>query len=143
VAQGLVLVADSSAWIAFYRASSSPIKVQIVDAIKNHTILVPDLVLVEVLRGIGSERSAKNIELEFNNYQTIEVVGKGLAVLAASNYRVLRSKGITVRGTVDLLIATWCIENDIPLLHADRDFSGFEQYLGLARWPISEKGKIS
>ena len=41
-----------------------------------------------------------------------------------------------MRGTVDLLIATWCIENEMPLLHTDRDFLGFEEHLGLKRWPM-------
>jgi predicted nucleic acid-binding protein len=134
VAQGLILVADSSAWIATLRPQDSPTKSQMLDAINNHTILMPDLVLVEVLRGARTESDAAAIVAEFNNLQSIDVAGKKMALVAASNYRLLRSKGITVRGTVDLLIATWCIENDVPLLHADRDFSGFEQHLGLKRW---------
>jgi predicted nucleic acid-binding protein len=135
MAQGLVVVADTSAWIAAYRPVNSAAKDYMLDAIQNHTVLVPDLVLVEILRGIGPERKAKEIETEFNNYQIVEVVGRGLALRAAFYYRTLRSKGITVRGTVDLMIATWCIENDVPLLHADRDFAGFEEHLGLKRWP--------
>ena len=138
MAQGLILVADSSAWVAAYRPVGSASKNQMLDAIQNHTVLVPDLVLVEVLRGIGSEKKAREIEIEFNNYQVVDVAGKKLAIAAATNYRKLRSKGVTIRGTVDLMIATWCIENDIPLLHADRDFIGFEEYLGLKRWAASE-----
>lgn len=137
MAQGLVVVADTSAWVAAYRPADSPSKNLMLDAIQNHTILVPDLVLVEVLRGIGPEKKAKEIEFEFNNYQIVEVVGKAYALKAALYFRTLRSKGITVRGTVDLMIATWCIENEVPLLHADRDFEGFEEHLGLKRWTTS------
>jgi predicted nucleic acid-binding protein len=137
MAQGLIVVADTSAWIAAYRPADSLSKNLMLDAIRNHTILVPDLVLVEVLRGIGAEKKVKEIEFEFNNYQVVEVVGKANSLKAAFYYRTLRSKGITVRGTVDLMIATWCIENDVPLLHADRDFVGFEEHLGLKRWPTS------
>jgi predicted nucleic acid-binding protein len=135
VAQGLTLVADSSAWIAAYRKESSVIKDQMQDAIQNHVILVPDLVLVEVLRGLPSEKIARDIVREFNNFQTVEIVGKETALKAATHYRLLRSKGVIIRGTIDLLIATWCVENDVPLLHADRDFAGFAEHLGLKHWP--------
>jgi predicted nucleic acid-binding protein len=138
LAQGLILVADSSAWVAAYRPVGSVSKDLMLDAIQNHTVLLPDLVLVEVLRGIGSEKKAREIEIEFNNYQVVEVAGKKLAIVAATNYRKLRSKGVTIRGTVDLMIATWCIENDIPLLHADRDFIGFEEHLGLKCWAAND-----
>ena len=66
----------------------------------------------------------------------MELGGELPAVHAASHFRFLRSKGKTVRGVIDLLIATWCIEHDVPLLHADRDFEGFETHLGLKRWPL-------
>ena len=134
MAQGLILVADSSAWIAAYRPEPSLVKEHMVDAIQNHLVLVPDLVLVEVLRGIKTERKANEVALEFNKFKKIEVAGHSMALRAAAVYRFLRAKGITVRGTVDLLIATWCIENNVPLLHSDRDFEGFEEHLGLRRW---------
>jgi predicted nucleic acid-binding protein len=134
MAQGLILVADSSVWISFYRKPDSIAKLQLAEALRLHTILLPDVVLVEVLRGIESEKEAGAIAREFESFQIIEAVGKLNALKAAKNYRYLRSKGKTIRGTVDLLIATWCIENDVPLLHADRDFSGFEEHLGLKRW---------
>ncbi len=140
MAQGLVLVADSSAWVATYRALNSSTKELMLDAIKNHTILVPDLVLVEVLRGLPSEHLARELRNEFSAYQIVEVVGKEAAIAAVSHYRLLRSKGIATRGTVELMIATWCIENQVPLLHADRDFEGFEEHLGLQSWPLAGKG---
>jgi predicted nucleic acid-binding protein len=138
VAQGLILVADSSAWIAALRSKPSPAKVMMLDAINNHTILIPDLVLAEVLRGARTEREAKVMAAEFDNLQTVDVVGASMARKAAAHFRYLRAKGITVRGTVDLLIATWCIETDLPLLHDDRDYLGFEKHLGLRRWPTSQ-----
>jgi predicted nucleic acid-binding protein len=137
MAQGLTLVADSSVWISFYRNENSAAKLSLAEALRTQTVLVPDVVLVEVLRGINSEKEAVAIAVEFENFQVVETVGKKSALKAAKNYRFLRSKGKTVRGTVDLLIATWCIENDIPLLHADRDFAGFEEHLGLKRWSAS------
>jgi predicted nucleic acid-binding protein len=138
VAEGLTLVADSSAWIGFYRSGPSAMKRLLSEALENHTVLLPDLVMVEVLRGIASEKTAKAIAQEFDNFQVIDLGGKENALLSAKHYRFLRAKGITVRGTVDLLIATWCIRNDVPLLHADRDFDGFETHLGLRRWTTTE-----
>jgi predicted nucleic acid-binding protein len=134
VAQGLALVADSNAWISFYRNDDSTTKRLLAESLRNHTLLLPDLVIVEVLRGMDAEPDTKAIALEFENFQTVDIAGRRAAVKAAENYRSLRAKGITIRRTVDLLIATWCIENDIPLLHADGDFSGFELHLGLKRW---------
>ncbi len=136
MAEGLTLVADSSAWIGFYLTEPSGMKQALSEALENHTVLVPDLVMVEVLRGIASEKIAKAIAQEFDNFQVIDMGGKENALQAAKHYRFLRAKGITIRGTIDLLIATWCIRNDIPLLHADRDFEGFETHLGLKRWRI-------
>ena len=134
MAQGLTLVVDSSAWISFYRKEDSAAKYWMVDAFKSHALLVPDLVLLEVLRGLKSEKLASAIEREFENFEIVLVGGKPISIKAAKNYRILRCKGITIRGTVDLFIATWCIENNIPLLHADRDFKGFEEHLGLKVW---------
>jgi predicted nucleic acid-binding protein len=54
-----------------------------------------------------------------------------VAVQAAANYRRLRTQGITVSKTIDLIIATFCINNDHELLHQDRDFIHFETHLGL------------
>jgi predicted nucleic acid-binding protein len=134
MAEGLTLVADSSAWIAFYRSSDSVMKELMMSAMRDHTILVPDVVLLEVLRGIDSAKQARAIELEFQHYGCVVVGGAQIAIQAAANYRKLRAKSLTVRGTIDLLIGTWCIANKTPLIHSDKDFIGFEKYLGLKVW---------
>lgn len=136
MAEGLIVVVDSSVWVATLRPGDSATKSQMLNVIKNHTVLLPDLVWVEVLRGARTNAEAKAIIAEFDNLQNVEIVGKKIAIKAAANFRYLRSKGITIRGTVDLLIATWCIEHDVPLLHDDRDFAGFEEHLGLKRWGV-------
>jgi predicted nucleic acid-binding protein len=61
----------------------------------------------------------------------VNMVSPSLALQSARNYRLLRQKGITVRKTIDSLIATYCIENDHELLHNDNDFDGYEKHLGL------------
>jgi predicted nucleic acid-binding protein len=130
----LKLVADTSAWIEFVRGAGSETDQLLTAAIDNHKVLLPDLVYHEVLRGMPSEAEARTMIKRFEPFIDFNLCNMAIAEKAASHYLFLRSKGITVRGTVDLLIATWCIENDVPLLHADRDFSGFEQHLGLKRW---------
>ena len=61
----------------------------------------------------------------------MDLVGRDLAIRGAEFFRQLRRKGITVRKTIDVLIATYCISNDHALLHRDKDFTVFEQHLGL------------
>jgi predicted nucleic acid-binding protein len=125
------IVADTRVWIDFYRNPGAPHAVRLDAAMDLQDVLVPDLVLVEVLRGIASDSLAGAIEREFQHFEIVHVGGRELAVLAAQNYRLLRGKGITIRGSIDLLIGTWCIENRVPLLHNDRDFDTMEQHLGL------------
>jgi predicted nucleic acid-binding protein len=131
----LKLVADTSAWIEFVRGTGSATDQLLTAAIDNHKVLLPDLVYHEVLRGMPTEAEAAMMIKRFKPFIQFDLCNMSIAERAAANYRLLRSKGITVRGTVDLLIATWCIKHDVPLLHADRDFAGFEEYLGLKRWP--------
>lgn len=128
------LVADTSAWIEFLRGTGSTTDKLLTSAIDNHKVLLPDLVYHEVLRGMPSEAEARAMIKRFEPFIDFNLCGMDIAEKAAAHYRFLRSNGTTVRGTVDLLIATWCVENDVPLLHADRDFAGFEQHLNLKRW---------
>ncbi len=107
------------------------------DALDRHRVLMADLVLVEILRGIDTELETSRVLRTLSNLPVYELGGERAVVKAAEHYRFLRSKGKTVRGAIDLLLATWCIENGVPLLHADRDFSGFEMHLGLKIWPVT------
>lgn len=126
-----MLVADSSVWIDYLRGAQSPSAILLDQELGQSKILIPDLVLAEILRGIPTEQLAKNIQATLLEFEIISIGGTDIAIKAASNYRILRSMGVTVRGTIDLLIATWCIENAIPLLHNDRDFTAMEKHLGL------------
>jgi predicted nucleic acid-binding protein len=71
-------------------------------------------------------------------FEQVTVCSPALVRKAVDYNQTLRTKGKPIRGTIDLLIATWCIENDIPLLHADRDFSGFEEFLDLRRYRVPQ-----
>lgn len=125
----MVLI-DSSAWIAFWRSGESAMS-QIVDETLDRTpVVVGDLILAEVLQGLRTHEV--DLVTSAMSVFRFEVLGAyDIAVKAAANYRLLRKRGITVRGTIDVIIATWCIEHDVPIIHNDRDMSVMERELGL------------
>jgi len=92
---------------------------------------VGDLILAEALPGFRSEEDFEQARLALGRFTQAGLVSPALAVRSAQNYRSLRSQGVTVRKTIDCLIATYCLENDYSLLHKDADFDGFKQLLGL------------
>jgi predicted nucleic acid-binding protein len=142
MAPGLSVLVDSSVWIAIFRGFKPWTAEYLAKAFFSRKILVADLVFVEVVRGAKTHAEARLIEAKLHDFEHVSISNMSLARTAVDHHRYLRTKGVTVRGTVDLLIATWCIENDVPLLHVDRDFTGFEEHLGLKRWvtgtPISQ-----
>ena len=94
-------------------------------------ILVGDLVLLEVLRGITDERQHEATRAALLAFPQVRIGGTDMALAATDHYRSLRRRGITVRKAVDCLIAAWCITHDVPLLHADRDYAPFAAHCGL------------
>ena len=126
-----MIMVDSSVWIDFLGDEITPEVAELALHIKHGKVLMGDLVLAEVLQGIRSDREFRMVRRSLTALDVSRLVDPAIAVKSAQNYRFLRKLGITVRKTVDCLIATWCIENDIPLLHSDKDFEPFEQHLGL------------
>ena len=98
--------------------------------LKKGEVLMGDLVLTEVLQGIRSDREFRIVRRSLSVLEISRLVTPSIAVKSAQNCRFLRKLGITVRKTFDCLIATWCIENGVPLLHSDRDFDPFERTPG-------------
>ncbi len=129
-----MIVIDTTVWIDHLRDVGTP-QVTILRQILNKRsarVVVGDLVLTEVLQGVGAERDATLVEAALRRCKIVSMVGPEVAVRAAANYRALRQLGITVRRTIDMLIGTFCIESALPLLHSDRDFDHLERHLGLA-----------
>jgi len=128
-----MILVDSSVWIGLFRGDDTPQTRLMVSLLQNddEELAIADIILLEVLQGFRSEKQAKMALQSIEGLPCFELGGKPLAVLAASNYRHLRKKGVTIRSTIDCLIATFCVENDFSLLHDDRDFDAFEQHLGL------------
>jgi predicted nucleic acid-binding protein len=91
-----------------------------------------DIILCEVLQGVRDDVAAKAVERELAKLEVFDTGGVALARDAARNYRALRSRGHTVRKTIDCLIATFCLREHHSLLHRDRDFDPFEKFLDLS-----------
>jgi|SRR5918996_865820 predicted nucleic acid-binding protein len=94
-------------------------------------LLVGDLVLCEVLRGIPDRREFAAVKDVLLSFELVTIGSIDLALKAADHYRILRRLGVTVRKTIDLLIGTYCIATNCVLLHSDRDFDPMTQHLGL------------
>lgn len=90
-----------------------------------------DLILAEVLRGFKDDRGFNEARRMLARLEQAHLCGEDLAIQAARNFRKLRARGVTVRGTIDVIIATRCLSDGFRLLHSGRDFDAFEQHLGL------------
>jgi predicted nucleic acid-binding protein len=127
----MVLV-DSSVWIDFFGNAPRPQVHRLATMLQGHErVLLGDLVLAEVLQGVHADREFRLVRNALLTLETVRLASPSLAITSARNYRALRREGVTVRKAIDCLIATWCIETGVPLLHSDRDFAPFEQHLGL------------
>ena len=126
-----MLVVDSTVWVDYFNGLRTP-QTDYLDAVLDRVpILVGDLILTEVLQGFRTNADFEDARSALSKFTQSGMVGLELALQSARNYRFLRQNGITVRKTIDSLIATYCIENNHELLHNDSDFDGYEQHLGL------------
>ena len=127
-----MIMVDSSVWIDFFNDVSTPQVDRLIGLIPTQKLLVGDLVLVEVLQGYGRDREFNQAFRLLNTMPVILISDQTIAVQAARHYRILRALGITVRKTIDNLIATRCITDGHSLLYSDKDFDPFVAHLGLA-----------
>ena len=128
-----MVVIDSSVWIDFFNAKDT-LQTNLLDRLLDNfeiEIILPDVILAEILRGFRFEREYENAKKIMLAFKSPALGGAQYAIEAAEHYRALRTHGITVRKFVDVWIATFCIQQNLPLLYADKDFDGFVQYRGL------------
>src|SRR5205823_13897483 len=130
-ARDRVIVVDTSVWIDFLNGRSTSHVGRLRAVLGTDEIIVRDLMLCEVLQGLDSERAARAVEALLRRFEIVSMGGGTIAVARGANFRSLRRRGITVRNSIDLLIGTWCIENDRPLLHNDSDFQPLARHRGL------------
>lgn len=126
-----MIVVDTSVWIDFLNGRNSRQVRQLLTLLGGEEVIVGDLMLCEILQGLESESAGAEVETLLRNFDIVPMAGGAIAIAAARNFRSLSRRGITIRKTIDLLIGTWCIENDRPLLHKDRDFHLMARHLGL------------
>jgi predicted nucleic acid-binding protein len=126
-----VIFVDSSVWIDYFRGVATKETELLDELLGVEPIVIGDLVLAEVLQGFKSDRDFNQAKKLLTSLVMVEMLGQEIAIQAARNFRSLRDRGITVRKTIDTIIATYCIENDLALLHSDRDFDAFVEHLNL------------
>jgi len=126
-----VILVDSSVWIEYFRGKPTPQAEMLDSLLGSEPVVTGDLVLTEVLQGFGSEHDFNQARKLLTSLVVVDLVGQDVAIQAAKNFRALRALGITVRKTIDTVIATRCIASGLTLLYSDRDFDPFVQHLGL------------
>lgn len=127
----MMIVVDSSVWIDYFNGLANPATDRLDALLGVEPVAVGDLILAEVLPGFRSEADHRTAKRLMQSLAVLPMVGETIALKCADNYRALRKRGITVRRTIDALIATYCIENGCALLFQDRDFVPFVRHLGL------------
>ena len=127
-----MVVVATTVWIDYLQGIQNPETNWLDAELDRQRLAVTDIILCEVLQGLSSDDSAKEVEDLLLKFEVFETGGIVLAREAARNYRALRKRGHTVRKTIDCLIATFCLREGHSLLHRDRDFDPFEKFLDLS-----------
>jgi len=126
----LILV-DTSVWIDYFQSADTPQTRQLDMLLGHEPLAIGDLILTEVLQGCDTDKEFNEVQGLLESLNVLELDGEEIAIQAARNFRALRKLGVTVRKTIDTIIATRCIEGGHELLHNDRDFDPFARHLGL------------
>ena len=126
-----MIIADTSVWIDYVRGVEAT-QTDLLDyELLHDRVATGDIIIVEFLQGFREEKDLKIAKRIMDRLEYYDFLGKEMAIISAENYRKLRKNGITVRKTIDVIIATFCIEKGFELLHNDRDFDPMEEILGL------------
>ncbi|MBQ0798123.1 MAG: PIN domain nuclease [Porticoccaceae bacterium] len=126
-----MIVVDSSIWIDYFTGVDSEQTNTLDNTLGLKPVAIGDLILTEVLQGFRHDKDYKAARTLFEGVTIFEMLGTEMALKSADNFRALRKKGITVRKTADVIIASFCIEKKLPLLFSDKDFKPFVKHLGL------------
>ena len=126
-----MILVDSSVWIDYFNGNKTSQTECLDSSLGNTPIIICDLILTEVLQGFQNDEDFKIAKDLLLGIPFVPMGGQALALESAVNYRFLRRKGVTVRKTIDIIIGTFCIHNQLILLHCDRDFDPMVKFLGL------------
>jgi hypothetical protein len=126
-----VIVVDTSVWIDYFNGRDTPETERLDSSLGNRAVASGDLIVLEILQGFRSDKDYRIAKKHLASLHQYNMLTPDLAIKGAENYRKLRKKGITIRKTADVIIATFCIEHRLPLLYTDKDFMPFTHHLKL------------
>ena len=126
-----MIIVDSSVWIDYFNGHDTAETKQLDLLLGIEPIAIGDIILTEVLQGFRQDKDFNTAKNLLSSLTIFEFLGESMALKSADNYRQLRKQGITIRKTVDVIIATFCIEHNLALLFSDRDFVPFVKHLKL------------
>jgi predicted nucleic acid-binding protein len=127
-----MVIVDTTVWIDYLRGLRNAQTDYFDRELSRQRFGLTDLILCETLQGVSDETAFMRVLRDLRKFELFETGGEELAIEAARNFRRLRRRGHTVRKTIDCLIATFCLRHGHSLLHRDRDYDHFEDFLGLA-----------
>ncbi len=126
-----MILVDTSVWIDYLNGRESRKTNTLDAALANDTVVIGDIIFLEILQGFKHDKDYNKAKKNLSILDQYEMLGRNMVTKCADNYRALRKKGITIRKTTDIIIATFCIDHKLPLLYSDRDFTPFTKYLNL------------
>jgi len=126
-----VILVDSSVWVDYFNGQDTPQTNLLDSLLGNEPLAIGDLILAEVLQGFRRDADFHTARELLTALTIYELLGVENAIASAEYYRLLRARGVTVRKTIDVIIATFCIRRNYLLLFSDRDFLPFVEQLGL------------
>lgn len=126
-----MILVHSGVWIDYFTGTDTKQTNTLDKTLGVRSVAAGDLILTEVLQGFRHDKDYRTAKTLFENVTIFEMLGRDMAIESAENYRALRKKGITIRKTADVIIASFCIKQKLPLLFSDKNFKPFVKYLGL------------
>lgn len=126
-----MIIVDSSVWIDYFNGRDTPKTDKLDELLGIELLGIGDIILTEVLQGFRADKDYRTAKTVLTSLTVFDMLGTENAIKSADNFRALRKQGITIRKTNDVIIATFCLENNHSLLFSDKDFLPFVQYLGL------------
>lgn len=132
-----MIVVDTSVWIDVLNENATPQAERCIQLIEDgEPVALTDVILTEILQGLRNDEEARLVESRLRAFPILRLDGLEDFVLAADLYRSARTAGVTIRKTLDCLIAAPCVRTGAPLLHADSDFDRLATCTSLRIWPL-------
>lgn len=126
-----MILVDTSVWVDYFNGNINVHTDMLDNALYEGIVAIGDIIFLEILQGFKDDKDYEQAKSKLSTLDQYALFGTDMVVRCADHYRALRKKGITIRKTNDVIIASYCIEHELPLLFIDRDFKPFIDHLGL------------